>query len=378
MEIQIKEVTTSRELNTFIRFPHSLVRNNTAWVPALDFDEVNTLHWDKNPAFEHCQAHYFLAYKEGKIVGRVAAIYNSLHGKTWDQNFLRFGWIDFIDDPAVSKALFDRVETWAAELNCTAVHGPLGFTDLDREGMLVEGFDELATLATSHDQPYYQDHLKMLGYKKDVDWLENELTIHEDLNERVSKVAEIARKRYKLHVLEIKNKKELLPYAPELFEIINDAYSHLYGVVHLTPEQIEVYVKQYFGFVIPDFVPAIMDENGRMIAFTISMPSLSSALQKSRGKLFPFGFLHLLKAIKKFDRIDVYLGAVRREYQGKGINAIMMECIYQAFLKYGVKTVHVNPQLETNHHVLGQWKYFDSRQHKRRRVFIKHLKIDAV
>jgi len=370
MEVTIKEVTTKKDLRKFIRFPHTVHQNDPAWVPALDFDEMNTLSWDKNPAFEHCQARYWLAYLDGKIVGRVAAIYNRLHIETWGQRFLRFGWIDFIDDPAVPDALFNVVETWAKELGLEAVHGPLGFTDLDREGMLVEGFD---TLATRHDLPYYARHMERLGYGKDVDWYEHEVTLPDKLDEKVIRVAELSRRRYKLHVLEAKNKKELLPYAPELFEIINDTYSHLYGVVHLTDKQVDAYVDQYFGFVIPEFVPVILDETGRMIAFTIAMPSLSKALQKGRGRLFPFGFAHLLLALYKNDRADTYLGAVRREYQGKGVNAIMMVSLFNAFKKHGVKTVHANPQLESNRFVWEQWKYFSARQHKRRRVFIKQL-----
>lgn len=373
MNISLKEITTKRELRSFIRFPHSLPRDNDAWVPALDMDEINTLHWDINPAFEHCQARYYLAYSNGKAVGRVAAIYNPLHYETWGQKYMRFGWIDFIEDPEVSKALMGKVESWALELGCTAVHGPLGFTDLDREGMLVDGFDELGTLATRHDQPFYHKHLEDMGYEKDADWLEHEVDVTGPLDERISRVAAIARKRYKLRVPEIKNKKDLLPYAPELFEIINDAYSHLYGVVHLTDPQVEAYVKQYFGFVIPDLVPIVLDENGRMVGFTIAMPSLSRALQKGKGRLFPFGFIHLLLAMKRFDRVDMYLGAVRPEYQGRGINAIMMEAFYLAIQKRGVKKIHANPMMETNFKVLEQWKFFNDRQHKRRRVYIKHL-----
>ena len=373
MDISLREITTKRDLRSFIRFPHSLPRENDAWVPPLDMDEMNTLHWDINPAFEHCQARYFLAYQNGKAVGRVAAIHNPLHQETWGQHYLRFGWIDFLEDPQISKALMDEVESWALELGCSAVHGPLGFTDLDREGMLVEGFDELGTLATRHDQPYYHTHLENLGYEKDADWLEHEVDVTGPLNERVSRVAEIARKRYNLRVLDVKHKNQLLPYAHELFEIINEAYSHLYGVVHLTEDQIDGYVKQYFGFVTPPLLPIVLDEEGRMIGFTIAMPSLSRALQKGKGRLFPLGFLHLLLALKRFDRVDMYLGAVRPEYQGRGINAIMMETFYHAVQKLGVKKLHANPQMETNHPVLEQWEYFKVRQHKRRRVYIKHL-----
>ena len=373
MDIQIKEVTTQSELKKFIRFPHSIPRENNAWVPALDFDEMNNLHWDKNPAFEHCQAHYFLAYDGDRIVGRVAAIYNKLHTETWGEKFMRFGWIDFMDDPAVVDALMEKVESWAAELGCSAVHGPLGFTDLDREGMLVEGFDELATLATRHDPPYYHQHMERLGYGKAVDWYEHEVTLPDELDEKIIRVANLVEKRYKLRVLEAKNKNELLKYAPELFEVINETYSHLYGVVHLTSKQREAYVKQYFGFVIPDLVPVVLNEEGKMVAFTIAMPSLSRAIQKAHGKLFPFGFIHLLGAMRKFDRIDTYLGAVIPRLQGRGVNALMMVSLFKAAKKYGIKTVHANPQLETNQKVWSQWRYFDARQHKRRRIYIKNL-----
>jgi GNAT superfamily N-acetyltransferase len=373
MAVQLQEVSTKKDLRKFIRFPHKVHQGDPAWVPALDMDEMNTLSKDKNPAFDHCQAKYWLAYKDGQMVGRVAAINNPLHAETWGQNYMRFGWIDFVDDPEVSGALIGAVEDWAKELGKSAVHGPLGFTDLDREGMLVEGFDELGTLATRHDPPYYAEHMKALGYGKDVDWMEHDVVMPDELDERVQRIAEVARRRNKLHVLEAKNKKELLPYAPELFEILNDAYSHLYGVVHLTDKQIDAYVKQYFDFVIPDFVPVILDETGRMVAFAISMPSLSRALQKGKGRLFPFGWFHLLRALNNCERIDMYLGAVRRELQGTGINALIMVALYKGYKKRGVKTIHANPQLETNRPVWEQWKYFDSRQHKRRRVFIKHL-----
>jgi GNAT superfamily N-acetyltransferase len=372
--IDIRQVTTTSQLKKFIRFPHSVPREGNNWVPALDFDEINNLHWDRNPAFEHSQARYFLAYDGSQIVGRVAAIYNQLHAETWDENFLRFGWIDFLDRTEISSALMGAVEDWAKELGCGAVHGPLGFTDLDREGLLVEGFDELGTLATRHDPRYYMEHLEKLGYGKDVDWLEHEIVIPDQLDEKILRVSELVKKRYKLHLLNARNKKELLPYAPELFEVINETYKHLYGVVHLTAEQRDAYVKQYFGFVIPELVPVVLDEDDRMVGFTIAMPSLSRGIQKARGKLFPFGFIHLLGALRKFDRIDTYLGAVLPELQGRGVNAVMMVALFQACQKYGVKSVHANPQLETNHKVWSQWRYFDHRQHKRRRVYIKHLK----
>jgi GNAT superfamily N-acetyltransferase len=374
MEIQVKEVTTIKELKSFIHFPFDLYRGNPYWVPTLLFDELNTLRKDKNPAFEHCEARYWLAYRNGRIAGRVAAILNQKHIEKWGQNYMRFGWIDFEDDPTISEALMKAVESWAIETGMTAVHGPLGFTDLDREGMLVEGFNELGTLATIYNHPYYPKHMENLGYVKDTDWLEYEFLVPGTPNETIARIAEIALRRNKLRLLELRNKKEMLKYAKELFGLLDDEYRHLYGTVPLTKEQVEAYIDQYFGFVTPDFVPMVMDKDNRMVAFGIVMPSLSLALQKTKGQLFPFGFIHLLNALKKNNRADLYLVAVRSEYQGKGVNAILMNKMHAVFNKLGIGKVESNPELETNQNVQGQWKYYEKRQHKRRRVFIRVLK----
>ena len=373
MEIQVKEVIDQKELKAFIKFPFDIYRGNNYWVPTLMFDELNTLRRDKNPAFEHCEARYWLAYDADHIVGRIAAILNHKHIEKWGQPYMRFGWIDFIDDARVSAALMGQVETWAKQSGMQAVHGPLGFTDLDREGMLVEGFDELSTLATIYNHPYYRDHLEKLGYVKDTDWMEYEITVPPEPNETIARIADLALRRNKLHLLELRNKKELLLYTKQLFGLLDDEYKHLYGTVPLSEKQIKAYTDQYFGFVTPDFVPMVMDQNNRMVAFGIVMPSLSRALQKSRGNLFPFGFISLLRALKKNDRADLYLVAVRSEYQGKGVNAILMNKMHFVFNKLGISKVESNPELETNSNVQGQWKYYEKRQHKRRRVFIKHL-----
>jgi GNAT superfamily N-acetyltransferase len=378
MTIQIKEVTTNRDLRTFIRFPFELYRGNRFWVPALEFDELNTLRRDKNPAFEHCDARYWLALDGKRVVGRVAAILNRRHIEKWNQRYMRFGWIDFIDDPAVSSALFRSVESWALQSGMTAVHGPLGFTDLDREGMLVEGFDELGTLATLYNHAYYPQHMEKLGYHKDTDWVEYELSAPEAPNETIARIADLSLRRNKLKVLHPRNKRELLPYAPALFQLLEDEYKLLYGTVPLTEKQVAAYIDQYFGFVTPDFVPLVMDQDNRLIAFGVIMPSLSRALQKSRGQLFPFGFIHLMRALKKNDRADLYLVAVRSEYRGKGVNAILMDRMHAVFNRLGITRVESNPELETNADVQGQWKYYEKRQHKRRRVFIKQLEQDGL
>jgi GNAT superfamily N-acetyltransferase len=373
MDVQIREVTGPKLLKTFIRFPATLYRGNPYYVPSLFFDESNTLRRDKNPAFEHCEAKYWLALSRGRIVGRIAGIINRLHIEKWKQAFVRFGWIDFIDDPEVSKALLDTVESWARENRMTAVHGPLGFTDLDREGMLVEGFDELGTLATIYNHPYYPVHLEKLGYLKDTDWLEYEMAVPSEPNETIARIADIALRRNKLKLLDVRHKKQLLAYAGDLFHLLDDEYRKLYGVVPLTQKQMDGYIKQYFGFITPEFVPIVLDSDGRMIAFGITMPSLSRALQKAKGRLFPFGFIHLMRALKKNDRADLYLVAVKSEYQGKGVNAILIHKMNQVYNRLGITRAESNPELETNRMVQDQWKYFEKRQHKRRRCFIKRL-----
>jgi GNAT superfamily N-acetyltransferase len=373
MAVQIKEVTTLKDLKTFVRFPLLLYKNNRYYVPNLISDDLNTFRRDKNPAYETCEARFWLAYRGGKVVGRVAAILNKPHIEKWGQRYLRFGWLDFIDDPDVTKALLDTVEEWARRLDLTAVHGPLGFTDLDREGMLVEGFEELATMSTWYNYPYYPVHMQMLGYVKDIDWVEYEITMPSEPEPRIARLAEIVRRRNNFRLLELKHKRELLDHARDLFRLLQDEYAQLYGVVPLTQNQVNAYIRQYFGFVQPEFVPMVVNEKNELIAFGVALPSLSHALQKSRGRLFPFGFIYLLNALRRNDRADLYLVAVKSEYRGSGANAMLMQSMAEVFNRMGVKKVETNPELETNHLVQGQWKYFETRQHKRRRIFIKNL-----
>jgi len=373
VDVIIKEVTTLRELRAFIRFPNRLYRGNPYWVPSLFMDDYQTFRRDKNPAFDYCEARYWLAYRGREIVGRIAGIYNGEHVEKWQQPYMRFGWPDFVDDPDVSAALFQQVESWAKEKGLTAVHGPLGFTDLDREGMLVEGFDEVGTMATFYNYPYYPAHLEKLGYVKDVDWMEYEIVVPPEINPTIARIADVMLRRYNLRYLEAKSKKDILPYVHQVFELLNEAYQHLYGVVPLTERQIDYYKEMYFGLISPEFVPIVLDEHDRVVAFGITMPSLSKALQKSDGQLLPFGWFHLLRAMRKMDRADLYLIGVHPEYQGKGVNAIMMNAINEVFVRRGITRAESNPELETNQNVQGQWKYYETRQHKRRRCFIKHL-----
>ena len=266
MSIEIREVISDRDLKTFIRYPLSLYKGSPYYVPSLFFDEMNMLRKDKNPAFADAKARYWLAYRDGKIAGRVAALVVAKHEQKWGEKYMRFGWLDFIDDDEVVQALMDAVETWAKELGMKGIHGPLGFTDLDREGMLIEGFGEVATLATYYNYPYYQKKIEALGYAKDADWVESEITVNDQSEEKIFKAAEIVAKRSNLHMFTGK-KKELFKIAPQLFDVIDEAYRHLYGTVPLSEAQVKSYIDSYFGFVDVDYIPIVLDENDRVIAF---------------------------------------------------------------------------------------------------------------
>jgi GNAT superfamily N-acetyltransferase len=371
--LYLKEVTSKLDLNRFIKFPLKLYKDHPYYVPGIYLDELTTLSPEKNPAFEDCEARYWLAYKNKKVVGRIAGIINYKHIQKWQQPYMRFGWFDTIDDIEVSTLLLGAVETWAFEKDLTAVHCPLGFSDLDREGMLIEGFDQLGTLATLYNYAYYPKHLARLGYKKDIDWVEYQITIPEELDPRITRAAETVLSRNSLTMPILRKKQELLKYAPDIFGLINSEYSHLYGAVPLSQREIDHYVNTYFNFVDPDYVPIILDKDEKVIAFGVTIPSLSKALQKCNGKILPLGWLHLLNAIRKPNLVDLYLIAVKEQYQGLGVNLVLMERIYQVLRNNGIKYVESNPELETNLNVQSQWKIFETHQHKRRRCFIKNI-----
>lgn len=373
MTVSIKEVQNRRDLRTFIKFPNQLYKGNAYFIPALEADEWKTLDPQKNAAFEYSQARYWLAFKDGKLVGRIAAILSEGHRSHWNQAYMRFGWIDFIDDNEVAGALLGAVETWAREKECTAVHGPMGFSDMDHAGMLVQGFDEMPTMINIYNYAYYPQQLERWGYVKDTDWVEYELTVPQVLDPRISKLSEVILRRNNLRMLNAKSKNDILPYAHKIFALINEAYSKLYGYVPLNERQIDEYTKQYFGFIKPEFVPVVLNDRDEVVAFGITMPSLSRALQKARGRLFPFGFIHVLQALKKNDRADLYLVAVKTELQGLGLNALLINQVFETFQKAGIQKAETNPELEYNTRVQAQWKHFERRQHKRRRVYIKHL-----
>ncbi|MBB6276026.1 GNAT family N-acetyltransferase [Porphyromonas circumdentaria] len=375
MSVEIRIVQNRAELKKFVQFGNDLYKKNPYQIPLLIEDELNTLDKDKNPAFESCEAVYFLAYREKQIVGRIAGIINHKANETWNQNNARFGFVDFINDNEVVEALFSAVEAWARSRNMDMLHGPMGFTDLDRQGMLVEGFDQLGTLATNYNYAYYPKQLERLGFIKDQDWKEFKIQMPDSIPEKHLRIADIVREKYGLRVVKFKSRKELPSYIGPIFETLNKAYANLYGFSELSPAQIDFYAKMYIPLLRLDFVTVIeRKEDNKVIGFAIALPNLSSALRRADGKLFPFGFMHLLKALKgRVKVVDLYLVGVLPEYMNKGINALLFNDLIPIFKSNGVVYAESNPELETNMAVQMQWNYFERIHHKTRRAYIKQL-----
>lgn len=373
MSVEIKKVTTKRELKKFIRFNYEFYKNNPYSVPDLYDDMLNTFSPKKNAAFEFCEADYFLALRDGKIVGRVAAIINRRANDTWQKKAVRFGWIDFIDDEEVSRALIETVKNWGRERGMQTIEGPLGFTDMDAEGMLIEGFDQLSTMATIYNYPYYPQHMERLGLEKATDWVEMKIYIPDAIPEKHKRIADIISRKYGLHINKLTSKKGIIKsgLAHRIFELINDAYAPLYGYSRMTDRQIDQYVRMYVPVLDLRMVTIVENEQNEMVAVGISMASLSRALQKAHGRLLPFGWFHLLKALmwKRPKVLDLLLVAVRPDYQGKGVNALLFTDLIPIYQKLGFEYAESNPELEVNEKVQSQWQYFKTEQHKRRRCF---------
>jgi len=370
METIIKKVSTDRDLKKFIGFQYKLYKGNKYWCPPMRMDEWNTLSKKKNPAFDFCDAEYWLAYQEDKIVGRIAGIINHKANERWNEKLVRFGWIDFIDDPEVSRKLIEAVSEWGRSKGMTGIHGPLGFSDMDNEGMLIKGFDEMATMASIYNYPYYPEHMEKLGFETAADWVQYEVE-NNPVPEKVQRTARLVAEKYKLRVLKVKKAKELIPYADKMWNLLNLTFKDLYGFTALTQKQIDLYTKQYFPFINTDYVCFIVDEKDDVVGFGISMPSLTRALQKCNGRLFPFGFLYILRALKQHEVIDMYLNAVHPDYQGRGIVALYHYEMHKGYLKNKVKKMITNPQLADNKAQL-MWKMYNARPHLYRRCWIKH------
>ena len=374
--IEIRQIPpTRKELRDFTNFSIDLYKDNLYFVPPLVLDEINTLTPAKNPAFDFCEAEYFMAYRDGEPVGRIAAIINHQVNESSGEKAARFGFVEFIDDPEVSGALLAKVEEWARNKGMQKVIGPLSFTDLDKEGCLVEGYDQLSTMATIYNYPYYPRHFESHGYAKESDWVEYLIAIPDGIPEKHLRIAEIVKKKFGLKVVKYKSRRKVKKdYGKALFHLINDTYKDLYQFSRLTDRQIDNYIDFYLGLLDLDLLTIIADSDDRIVGVGISMPSMSRALQKSRGRFLPFGWWHLLKGLKgKNDRVDLLLVAVRPEYQAKGVSALLFTDLIPQFIKKGFKWAESNPEMEGNSKVQNQWEAFNPNLNKRRRSYVKHL-----
>lgn len=374
--IEIKEIPlTSKWLKKFTQLQIDMYEDNPYYVPPLVMDDINTLSPDKNPAFDTCECRCWMAFKGDKPVGRIAGIINNLVNEKSGKKEIRFGFIDFIDEIEVSRGLLDKVEEWGKQRGLNKIVGPLGFTDLDHEGMLVEGFDQLGTMATIYNYSYYPEHMHALGYDKEVDWVEYLVDVPDAIPEKHNRIAEIVKKKFGLRVVKFDSKKEIKEkYGVALFELVNEAYKDLYQFSPLTKRQIDNYIDIYLGLLDLSLVTCIVDKDDNLVGVGISMPSMSRGLQKSKGKLFPTGWYHLLKGLKgKNDRVDLLLVAIKPEYQGKGVNALLFQDLIPQYIAHGYKKAESNPELEENSKVQNQWEAFPNRRHRRRRSFAKEI-----
>lgn len=376
MAIEIKALTpTQKELAEYVQFGIDLYDGNDYFVPPLIVDEISTLSPKDNPAFEHCIAQSWMAYRDGKPVGRITAIINNLVNQKEGSQVMRFGWVDFIDDDEVVDALFETAGEWGRQHNCTAILGPMGFSDMDHEGMLIEGFDEMGTMATIYNYPYYQRHMERLGFAKDADWIEYRIKVPDKIPDKYQRIADIVKRKYGLKVKKYTSRKKIKDeYGHALFELVNEAYADLYGYSPLTNRQIDHYISEYLGILRLEDVCVVTDSDDKLIGVGISMPSLSKALRRSGGKLFPTGWYHLWRAIRgKVDVVDLLLVAVKPEYQSRGVNALIFCDLIPCYIANGYKYAESNVELEGNENVQKQWEYFERRQHHRRRAWRKEL-----
>ena len=374
--LELQQIQPTRSaLRDFTQFQIDLYRGNDYYVPPLVSDDIEALSPGKNPAFDFCEAAYFMAYRDGKPVGRIAAIINNQVNRNCDTKICRFGFMDFVDDMEVSRALFDAAEDWGRRKGMNRMVGPLGFTDMDREGLLVEGFEELSTMATNYNYPYYAGHVEAAGYVKDSDWVEFLLQVPDKVPERYDRIATLVKEKLNLRIQKYTSRKKAkAEIGHKLFRLINEAYKDLYQYSQLTDRQIDYYVDYYLGLVNLDLLTFVMDKDDNLVGLGIALPSLSRGLQKAHGRLHPFGWYHLLKALKgKNDRVDLLLVAVHPDYQNRGVNALMFQDLLPHFIRLGFKYAETNPEMETNAKVQSQWEVFNPRQHRRRRSYAKDI-----
>ena len=365
--------TDKRQLKRFVTFPFKIYRNNRYWVPPLIKDEMATLNPKLNPVFRNSDAFYFLAYKDGGIAGRVAVIINHVEINELGKNKVRFGWFDVIDDVEVSRSLMKKVMAIGQQYGLEYAEGPVGFSNLEKAGILTDGFEELNTMITWYHHPYYAKHFEQLGFDKQATWVEYQIDAPDSIAPKVKKFSKLVKERYSLEVIRFKQKKDILPYVDAMFELLNNTYNSLQTFIPIKQYQIDYYKEKYFSFIHPDYITCIKDKNDRLIAFSVVMPSFSNALKKANGRLFPLGWYHVLRAQKKNDTAAFYLIGVDPMYQGKGVTAIIFEEMQDLFNKKGIKKIETNPELQENTAIQLLWKDYNPRKHKERSTFRKSL-----
>jgi len=373
-DIKVKQVLNSSDLELFIKFPTELYKGNPYYVPPLINEEKSIWMKEENPALQYSEAAQFLAYKGENIVGRIAVMINHKEEKELGIRKVRFGWLDFIDDIEVSKSLIDTAIEYAKSKGISKIEGPMGFTNLDKAGMLTKGFDKLATMIGIYNFDYYPKHMEQLGLVKEKEWVEFEINFPDTLPDKVEKFSKLIAEKYELELVKFKAKKDILPLVDSMFKLLDDTYKNLSTYTPITEEQIKHYKEKYFKFIDKDYIVCIKDKYGSLISFAITMPSYSRALQKAKGKLFPFGWWHLLNAGKKNDRANFYLIGIHPQYQKRGVTAIIFKEIYETFKKKGVKFLETNPELEENASIQALWQDYNPINHKRRRTYSLEIK----
>lgn len=371
--ITIKEAVSAKELRAFVTFPFKLYKGSKYWVPPIIRQELETFNKDKNPIFKDAEAKFFLAYKDNEIVGRIAAIINWIEVNNQSIKKMRFGWFDFVDDLEVSKALLNTIETTGRQQQLDFAEGPVGFSNLDKVGVLTEGFESIATMVTWYNYPYYIEHYKAHGYKIEKEYSESMFPFKNVKPEFFKKAHELIKKRYKLRALKLTKTEEVMPYADRMFDLFNESYASLSSFVEITEIQKAYFKKKFISFVNPEYIKFIVDENDKLIGFAVVMPRFAEALQKANGKLFPFGFTHILKAKKQSKDVIFYLIGIHPDYQNKGVHSLIFNEYYETFTEKGIKTCYRTPELEDNFAIKQIWKHFDPMVYKRRKTFRKDL-----
>jgi len=373
MAIQIRQITQLPDFKKFVALPFQIYKGNAYWVPPIKNDELKSLLADSNPAMKYCTTAFWLAEKDGKTVGRIGAIINPAANEKNGELMCRLTRFECINDLEVATQLLKTVEEWAKHQGMNGVHGPLGFTNLDHQGMLVEGFEELPSVASEYHMPYYHKLIEANGYVKEMDWIEFRLTVLSEIPEKAVKLNELIKKRYNLSVVSFQNREAMKPYAMKVFHLLNTAFDDLFSFVKMPDDVLEFYINKYFSMLNPKFVKVVEDKDGQVIGFIISLPSLSEALQKANGKIFPFGWYHIMKALKKPQVADLLLTGIHPDWQAQGVSALLITELQQIMIDHGVRFVETTGMLETNEKAINHWKNYEHRQHKRKRCYRKML-----